>query len=211
MSQYSKDGEGRVLHDLFLRAFFLRACAGRMFRMSLRHKQIFSAGLVLWFVVAHTAQADTNGLDTVRVSSAFGRGCEAAIRREVASAKSEIKVAIYCITRRSIAGSLVDAAKRGVKVSVKYDAKQAGDISDMAALVRQMKAAGIVCQAIRMKGENAIMHHKFLIIDGARVLTGSYNFTNTATEQNRENLVVVDSAELARSYLVEFERLKSSR
>ncbi len=39
-----------------------------------------------------------------------------------------------------------------------------------------------------------------MIIDGAVVLTGSFNFTKAAETQNAENLLVIRSPELARQY-----------
>ena len=39
------------------------------------------------------------------------------------------------------------------------------------------------------------------------VLTGSYNFTNNAETTNDENLLVIYNADLATSYLAEFERV----
>jgi phosphatidylserine/phosphatidylglycerophosphate/cardiolipin synthase-like enzyme len=51
------------------------------------------------------------------------------------------------------------------------------------------------------------MHHKVLIIDDATVVTGSYNFTARAEDTNDENLLIIDSPEMAAQYLAEFERV----
>ncbi len=39
-----------------------------------------------------------------------------------------------------------------------------------------------------------------MVIDGATVITGSFNFTKAAEERNAENLLVIRSADLARTY-----------
>jgi phosphatidylserine/phosphatidylglycerophosphate/cardiolipin synthase-like enzyme len=39
------------------------------------------------------------------------------------------------------------------------------------------------------------------------VITGSYNFTNSAEKDNDENLVIVDDPNLARAYLDEFQHV----
>jgi phosphatidylserine/phosphatidylglycerophosphate/cardiolipin synthase-like enzyme len=44
------------------------------------------------------------------------------------------------------------------------------------------------------------LHNKFAVIDGRRILTGSFNWTNSAEDRNRENLLVLDCEELARRY-----------
>jgi phosphatidylserine/phosphatidylglycerophosphate/cardiolipin synthase-like enzyme len=55
-------------------------------------------------------------------------------------------------------------------------------------------------------GNCYILHHKVIVIDERTVITGSYNFTSSAEQDNDENLVIVDDPALARAYLDEFER-----
>ena len=43
----------------------------------------------------------------------------------------------------------------------------------------------------------AIAHNKVIILDDATVLTGSFNFTKSADERNAENVVLLDSPEVA--------------
>jgi phosphatidylserine/phosphatidylglycerophosphate/cardiolipin synthase-like enzyme len=49
------------------------------------------------------------------------------------------------------------------------------------------------------------MHHKVIIIDKAIVITGSYNFTNSAANYNDENVLIIHSHEVAAMYMKEFE------
>jgi phosphatidylserine/phosphatidylglycerophosphate/cardiolipin synthase-like enzyme len=49
-------------------------------------------------------------------------------------------------------------------------------------------------------GKNAIAHNKIMVIDGQTVITGSFNFTKAAEENNAENLLVIRSPELAATY-----------
>ena len=44
------------------------------------------------------------------------------------------------------------------------------------------------------------LHHKVAVIDARRVITGSFNFTNSAQTRNAENLLVLRSKGLADSY-----------
>ena len=48
--------------------------------------------------------------------------------------------------------------------------------------------------------EHAIAHNKVMVIDGATVITGSFNFTAAAEHHNAENLLVIRDAELAAKY-----------
>jgi len=60
---------------------------------------------------------------------------------------------------------------------------------------------------VRTDGNNAAMHHKVIVIDDQIVVTGSFNFSNSADRHNDENVVIINNNELARNYTAEFERL----
>ena len=49
--------------------------------------------------------------------------------------------------------------------------------------------------------KHAIAHNKIIIIDRRIVITGSFNFTRAAEENNAENLLIITSPELAEKYL----------
>ena len=51
------------------------------------------------------------------------------------------------------------------------------------------------------------MHHKLMIIDDRIVITGSYNFTSRAENDNDENLIIIDDPVLAQQYIAEFDRV----
>jgi phosphatidylserine/phosphatidylglycerophosphate/cardiolipin synthase-like enzyme len=53
----------------------------------------------------------------------------------------------------------------------------------------------------------AIAHCKVMVIDGAKVITGSFNFTAAAQNHNAENLLVLEDPALAAEYLRNWERL----
>ncbi len=48
-----------------------------------------------------------------------------------------------------------------------------------------------------------------MIIDGEAVLTGSFNFTKQADEKNAENLLVLHSSALAKTYLSNWQEHKA--
>jgi phosphatidylserine/phosphatidylglycerophosphate/cardiolipin synthase-like enzyme len=55
----------------------------------------------------------------------------------------------------------------------------------------------------------AIAHNKVIIIDGARIITGSFNFTAAAQNHNAENLIVLEDPALASEYKANWERRRS--
>jgi phosphatidylserine/phosphatidylglycerophosphate/cardiolipin synthase-like enzyme len=51
------------------------------------------------------------------------------------------------------------------------------------------------------------LHHKFAVIDGKTVITGSFNWSPSAAHQNDEVLLVIRSPQLAAHFTREMDRL----
>ncbi|PKL75152.1 MAG: hypothetical protein CVV27_16840, partial [Candidatus Melainabacteria bacterium HGW-Melainabacteria-1] len=60
---------------------------------------------------------------------------------------------------------------------------------------------------VRTDGNPKILHHKVFVIDGKTVITGSFNFSDSADQKNDENLLIIEDPELAKQYLAEFNRV----
>lgn len=121
-------------------------------------------------------------------------GCTEAIIKEIDNAKSEILVQAYSFTSTPIAKALLDAHKRGVKVQAILDKSQRTQNYSSATFLANSRIPTFIDAA------HAIAHNKVMIIDGQRVITGSFNFTKAAEERNAENLLIIKSEELAKQY-----------
>ena len=55
----------------------------------------------------------------------------------------------------------------------------------------------------------AIAHSKVMVLDGATVITGSFNFTAAAQSHNAENLLVIRDSQLAAEYQANWERRRA--
>jgi phosphatidylserine/phosphatidylglycerophosphate/cardiolipin synthase-like enzyme len=53
---------------------------------------------------------------------------------------------------------------------------------------------------------NDFMHNKVMILDDSTVITGSYNFSESA-ESNDENMLILESSDVANAYTAYFEAL----
>jgi mitochondrial cardiolipin hydrolase len=51
------------------------------------------------------------------------------------------------------------------------------------------------------------MHHKFAVFDARTLLTGSYNWTRSADEYNKDNFLVTDDPHLVQAFSATFDRL----
>ncbi|NLB66708.1 MAG: KTSC domain-containing protein [Lentisphaerae bacterium] len=127
---------------------------------------------------------------------AFNEECEPVILRAIEKSRESIYVAAYAFTRTRIAAALAKAHKRGVRVEVKMDANQA-EFVNAQRLIQYLRDQGIPVTLIHTAGTYSAMHNKFMIFDMRWLVTGSYNFTTTAQVSNWENLVWMDSADMA--------------
>jgi phosphatidylserine/phosphatidylglycerophosphate/cardiolipin synthase-like enzyme len=130
---------------------------------------------------------------------AFNEECEDVILRNIAQSQESIWIAAYAFTRSRIAAALVAAHRRGVRVEVKMDVNQA-EFAGAQKLIEWLRSEGIPVTLIHTAGEYSAMHNKFMIFDMTRVVSGSYNFTTVAQVSNWENLIWVDSADMAEQY-----------
>jgi mitochondrial cardiolipin hydrolase len=90
---------------------------------------------------------------------------------------------------------------RGVRLRLLTDNEKEHDAGSDIARLRDAGVATVVDRTA------AHMHHKFAIIDGVRLLNGSYNWTRSASEVNEENLIVSSDPQLVAAFKGQFDRL----
>lgn len=118
-------------------------------------------------------------------------------------ARTSIDLAAYSFTSHDIARALIGAAKRGVHIRIVADEKD--NAHSKSSKVPVMQENDI---PVRLNGHYAIMHNKYMVIDGASVETGSFNYTTSADKRNAENAIFIQGEpQLAAIYEQEFNRL----
>jgi phosphatidylserine/phosphatidylglycerophosphate/cardiolipin synthase-like enzyme len=123
----------------------------------------------------------------------------------VDSAEESIYFLAYSFTSDELADALIQKANSGVLVRGVFDKDQYH--SNSGTEFDTLLTAGI---DVRLDGNQHLMHHKVIIIDGQIVITGSYNFSNNAEQHNDENTLIIHNQDISREYLAEFERLYNS-
>lgn len=127
---------------------------------------------------------------------------EEIVLQTIALARERIRVAMFTFSSRRIAAALVDAHARGVDVAVVVDPNNSRGPRTALASVRD---GGI---AARGNGHYANMHHKFMVVDGRHLQTGSYNYTYSAATKNAENVILLrDAPAAAAAFEREWQRL----
>ncbi len=125
-----------------------------------------------------------------------------AVSEAIRETKERLTLALYGFDNSDLGDELLKLAKKKVAVRVKVDTARSAS-QKIVALIDKLKAGGVEVSTVAPAGRN---HNKFAIIDGKRVLTGSYNWT-LKSEKNWENLLILDCPELAKAYEAEWERI----
>lgn len=128
-------------------------------------------------------------------------GATGLVVHTIESAKTTVHVAAYSFTSRPIAQALLEAHKRGVDVRVVVDKSNATSKYTAATFLANQGVP------VRIDYRYAIMHDKFIVVDGQAVETGSMNFTSAGEHANGENIIVLHDPEVAQRYGQEWERL----
>lgn len=120
---------------------------------------------------------------------------------------ASLDAALYRLNSPRLAGALKDAAERGVRVRLVLDRAKYKKMKSQ--ITRELLSqAHIRLRLISGRsGRGAKMHHKFAVLDGHTVVTGSYNWTPESEELNYDNLLVLRGRELVKPYAGEFEAL----
>ena len=129
-------------------------------------------------------------------------GTQKAIIDEINAAQNtKIEVLSYSFTSKPLADALIAAKSRNCQVIVVLDRKESLQASSQR---RNLVNAGI---KVYTDSKHLIMHDKVILIPENQVLiTGSYNFTNNAEQNNAENcLIIKQEPELLQKYQQNFD------
>lgn len=115
---------------------------------------------------------------------------------QILEAKQFVYFSIYTFTMTDIKDALLGAKYRGLEVKGIVDKDQTQKIDEQEAIVKELIAAGI---PISYQTHSAIMHLKVLVTDQSYV-SGSYNWTTSATDKNDEVIEVGRDPDIRAQY-----------
>lgn len=126
------------------------------------------------------------------------------IVKALAQSKKSVRVLAYAFTSEPIITALVDCHKRGVDVEIVLDGRFNG-FDEKTSGRQKCVDAGI---PVYLDRKHAIAHNKVIIIDEQVVMTGSFNFSQSAELHNAENSVPIQQVDWVKLYLQDYNNHK---
>lgn len=114
----------------------------------------------------------------------------------IENADKFVYFAIYTFTRNDIKDALLGAKHRGLEVRGITDKDQLAKIDLQEKIIKELRNAGI---PVAVQNHSAIMHMKTVVTDKEYV-SGSYNWTAAATDQNDEIIETGRDESIRRQY-----------
>eukprot|EP01112_Ceratiomyxa_fruticulosa_P020446 TRINITY_DN695_c0_g2_i2.p1 TRINITY_DN695_c0_g2~~TRINITY_DN695_c0_g2_i2.p1 ORF type:complete len:174 (-),score=30.87 TRINITY_DN695_c0_g2_i2:116-637(-) len=117
------------------------------------------------------------------------------------SAKHTLDICVFNITDNRISNAIRDLHTKGVHVRIITDDDQ---VTNLGSDVIDLNKAGI---PVRIDNAKSFMHHKYAIVDGNLLISGSFNWTKNASDANRENVIVTNDKTLVNPFIDNYEHL----
>ncbi|MCP4358954.1 MAG: hypothetical protein GY796_13120 [Chloroflexi bacterium] len=130
-------------------------------------------------------------------------GLDETIAADLRQAELQVDIAAFDLDAEPIVDALIELEERGVTVRVVTDEDNA-ELSS----INRLRRNGI---SVVEDGRSALMHNKFIVIDGRYTWMGSLNYTANGVYCNNNNLVRIDSSQLANNYLTEMQEMYDGR
>ena len=153
-----------------------------------------------WWQVYFTDPQNVNNPDDLRGS------VPEKLIEHINNAQHTIHIAAFEFDLEPVTDALIAAQKRGVEVQWVTDDEHGieADEDEEHNLFPKLEKAGI---KVRDDDRSALMHDKFWIFDDQTVWTGSTNITSNGNFRNNNNVLVIDSREVAGMYEREFDEM----
>lgn len=123
-----------------------------------------------------------------------GEACKDAIISQIRSARRSLDICVFTISDNDISGAIKDRHRMGTPIRIITDNDK---LYDKGSDIRDLADAGL---DIRVDMTEYHMHHKFAVVDGRSVITGSYNWTRSAAKYNEENILVTQESNVVKQY-----------
>lgn len=179
----------------------------KVFDIANAHKDKLSIdNLLVWLETANKLLlvGSDSGVEESKAFFSPGEQCRNAIIQQLKLASKSIDICVFTISDNFIAKEIIHAHERGIPTRVITDNDKC---FDKGSDIEELTNRGVDVKIDQTKSH---MHHKYCVIDGDTLISGSYNWTRSAATSNQENIVVSKEPKLVKSFLTEFNKLWSA-
>jgi len=127
--------------------------------------------------------------------------CPRRIIQLIRGVRREIDICVFTITDNRLADAILQAHQRGIAVRIITDNEKAFDLGSDVPRFLESRVP------LKVDQTPFHMHHKFAIFDRQILLTGSYNWTRGAANDNLENFVLISEQSLLDQFAEVFTNL----
>lgn len=131
-----------------------------------------------------------------------GVDCRNKIISLINGAKKSINICVFTISDNKITEAILKAHQRDVVVTIISDNDKS---NDRGSDIQRLSEKGV---QVLLDKTSYHMHHKFAIFDHKVLLSGSFNWTRSATTVNEENILVTGDVMLLERFEKQFENLR---
>ncbi|MCC7400179.1 MAG: DUF1669 domain-containing protein [Chitinophagaceae bacterium] len=128
------------------------------------------------------------------------------ISDNISTANDSLKIAVAWFTNDSLFDNLLELLQRQVKIDLIVVNDSINNRATGLDFNRFIELGGHFYFA----NSASLMHHKLAIIDGKKLISGSYNWTYKAEYRNSENIIITNDNLLVENFLKEFKQLKET-
>lgn len=137
-----------------------------------------------------------------RDRSTWVNGIDVPLANAIDNIQNTLDIAAFEMNNEAITAAILRAHERGVQVRIVTDDDNGINADDTTMV--DLEQAGIPIVADQ---RSALMHNKFMIMDGITVWTGSLNYTMNGVYRNNNNLLMLRSRPAVEVYEAEFNEM----
>jgi len=119
----------------------------------------------------------------------------------VREARHQLDMCLYLVTLPELANVVISLHQTGICVRLIVEGSNVGGLGCQ---VDRLRRSGV---DVVTRNQTGLMHHKFIIVDGKILLSGSFNWTYQAVTHNNENVIVTSNPVIVNQFNHQFNLL----
>ena len=137
------------------------------------------------------------------------------VKDKIEKSKESLKLNVFILDYKPLADLLIETKEKGIEVEVIVDFRSVTlPLRDSDQTYYMSSVEYLMEHSVDIKvykgHANQINHHKYLLIDGKKLLIGSYNFQKEAQEINHENFIQITDPQIVEAFNNNFNSLSTN-